>query len=66
MNFLKHLNKIEIFTFFIFASIILSGCEKEKVKKDFVARVNNSYLTKEQLSSLMAGYSGKNYYKEEV
>ncbi|HUX61381.1 MAG TPA: peptidylprolyl isomerase, partial [Ignavibacteriaceae bacterium] len=47
-------------------SIILSGCEKEKVKKDFVARVNNSYLTKEQLSSLMAGYSGKNYYKEEV
>jgi len=66
MNFLKHLSKIEIFTFFIFASIILSGCEKEKVKKDFVARVNNSYLTKEQLSSLMAGYSGKNYYKEEV
>ena len=66
MNFLKHLNKIEIFTFFIFASIILSGCEKEKVKKDFVARVNNSYLTKEQLSSLMAGYSGKNFYKEEV
>ncbi len=66
MNFLKHLNKIEIFTFFVFASIILSGCGKEKVKKDFVARVNNSYLTKEQLSSLMAGYSGKNFYREEV
>lgn len=66
MNLLKHLNKIEICVLILIASIVLFGCGREKVKKDFVARVNNTYLTKEQLSLLMVGYSGNNFYKEEV
>ena len=63
---IKHLNKIKITALFLFASIILFGCGKEKVKKDFVARVNNTYLTNEQLSSLMGSYGAKNFYREEV
>ncbi|MHB1688889.1 MAG: peptidyl-prolyl cis-trans isomerase [Ignavibacteriaceae bacterium] len=66
MNLIKHLNKTNVAALFFFSAVILSGCGKEKVKKDFVARVNNSYLTKEQLSSMMNGYDGKNFYREEV
>ncbi|MHB8579426.1 MAG: peptidylprolyl isomerase [Ignavibacteriaceae bacterium] len=63
---IKHLNKIKIIVLLLFSSIILFGCGKEKVKQDFVARVNNSFLTKEQLSSMLGSYADKNFYKEEV
>jgi len=62
----KHSNKISNAFVFLIAAVLIGGCGKEKVKKDFIARVNNSYLTKEELSSLMNNENGKNFYREEV
>lgn len=36
--------------YFIFiTAVLLSGCKKEEIKKDYVARVNDSYLMKDDL-----------------
>ncbi|MEO8398629.1 MAG: peptidylprolyl isomerase [Ignavibacteriaceae bacterium] len=42
------------------------GCSKEKPKVDYVAKVNDSYLTEDELSSIMNSPKGKNFYREEV
>ncbi len=63
---IKHSNKISNAFVFLVAAFLIGGCGEKKVKKDFVARVNNSYLTKEELSSMMNNESGKNFYREEV
>lgn len=38
---------------FLLGVILLLSCSEEPKKKDFVARVNNSYLTREELASLV-------------
>ena len=43
----------------------MQGCGKEKTKKDFVARVNNAYLTKDELAA-MIDTGSSNYYKSEI
>ncbi|MCL5031336.1 MAG: peptidylprolyl isomerase [Bacteroidetes bacterium] len=60
---IKHLNPISIF---LFTAFILGGCSKESPKKNFVARVNDSYLTREDLSRLIDTDSVNNFYKNEV
>ena len=54
-----------IFVILITASFFL-GCGKESRQNNFVARVNDSYLTKEDLARMMDTSSVSNFYKNEV
>ena len=42
------------------------GCGKESKQKNFIARVNNSYLTREDLASMIDTGSASNFYRNEV
>jgi len=48
----KHLTKTITNIFFLFNVLVFASCTEETRKDDFVARVNESYLTREELSSL--------------
>lgn len=51
-SFLKHSNLEVNFIFLLSLTILIAGCSEEKEEKDYLARVNDSYLTREELSSL--------------
>lgn len=51
MNCRKHIKLNNIF--FLLIIITITACSKEEKKKDFVARVNDTYLTREELASLV-------------
>ncbi len=59
MNCEKHLTKKLIKFFFLAGVIIITACSKEQKKVDFIARVNDIYLTGEEFASL-ADTSGLN------
>ena len=60
---IKHLSRI---SFFLITAFIFGGCSKESPKKNFVARVNGAYLTKEDLSRIITTDSLNKFYKSEV
>ena len=66
MNYAKHLNQIKIISLMFFAVIFLFGCGEEHKKTDYVARVNDSYLSKEKLLSMIDTNSSSNFYRNEV
>ena len=45
---------------------MIIGCGKESPKRDFIARVNKSYLTKENLNSVSDSVKTNNLYSSEV
>ena len=53
MNCEKHINKIITNSVLFFGLIVFTGCSKETRKDDYLARVNESYLTREELASLV-------------
>ncbi len=65
MSFLKHLQISNLLIIFLTAALFF-GCGKEKKKIDYVARVNDSFLTKDEYHKLLAESSNKNFYKAEV
>ena len=52
MNCEAHLNKTLTKIIFLFGVLVFAACSKEQKKDDFVARVNESYLTREDFASL--------------
>lgn len=42
------------------------GCSKEPQRKDYVARVNDKYLTQEELNNMLSSSESKNFYKNEI
>jgi PPIC-type PPIASE domain len=44
----------------------LVGCSKEPEKKEYVARVNDKYLTQEELNNMLQSADNKNFYKDEI
>jgi len=66
MNYIKHLNQIKTISLMFFAVIFLFGCGEEHKKTDYVARVNDSYLSKEKLLSMIDTTSSSNFYRNEV
>lgn len=66
MNCEKHLNKTIIKIFFLFGVIALTACSKEQKKDDFIARVNESYLTREELASLVDTSSLNSVEKDQL
>jgi PPIC-type PPIASE domain len=67
LNLKKLLKKANNFFPFLIAIIFISGCTKKPDRTDYVARVNNSYLTQKELDA-MADTSAdkKNFYKSEI
>lgn len=49
-----------------FTAALLTGCGKESNKKEYLARVNDSYLTRDDLNAIIDSGSGKNFYKSEI
>lgn len=53
MNYRKHIKLKTNKIFFLLFVLIISACSKEQKKDDFVARVNDKYLTREEFASLV-------------
>jgi len=66
MNFKRHSIKKRIFSLFLIAATILWGCIEEKKEEEFVARVNDSYLSKKELKELIDTASSNTFYRSEV
>ena len=65
MNLLKYLKTISIYFSIIFFLINLVACKKEVPVKKYVAKVNDSYLTEDELDSMYNVDSGIQY-KDEI
>jgi hypothetical protein len=67
INLKKHLKKqINIFFLILITAVVLSGCGKESHKKEYLARVNDTYFTKDDLNAIIDSGSGRNFYKNEI
>ncbi len=62
----KHLKKISYIASFVAVAAAFNGCGKQSTNKDFAARVNNSYLTNEQLLQMIDTSKASNFYRSEV
>lgn len=67
MNFIRHLqiNKIKLFVVLL-SVFLLAGCEQEQQKTEYVARVNDSYLTAEELATMIDTGTANNTYRNET
>ena len=66
MNCEVHLNKPLTKILFLFGVLIFAACSKEQKKDDFIARVNDSYLTREDFASLADTANLNSAQKEQV
>lgn len=70
MSFMKSLGKpsvrINNFALEVFVFLTLAGCSKDAPKTDYIAKVNDSYLTADQLSEMMDTSARNNFYKNEI
>ena len=66
MNCEKHLNKTLTKILFLFGVLVFVACSKEQKKDDFIARVNDSYLTREDFASLADTAELNSAQKEQV
>jgi hypothetical protein len=48
------------------AAALITGCGKETPQRDFVAKVNNTYLSKEELQTIIDSVSGNNQFRSEI
>jgi len=65
-NLKKHLWKRNNLHIFLLTTVLITGCSKEPDKKDYVARVNDSFLTKNDLDEMSDTSFGNNFYKSEI
>lgn len=66
INSTRHLSLRVIKTLLALSLFSFYSCEKEPEKIDYVARVNNSYLTREEFSSLVDTSSADQIKKDDV
>lgn len=66
MNCETHLNKTLTKILFLFGVLVFTACSEEQKKDDFVARVNESYLTREDFASLADTASLNSAQKEQL
>lgn len=59
------LNHKSSLTGLLFILFIFSGCSRDKKETEYVARVNDSYLTKDELTAVSDGSGGQKFFKEE-
>lgn len=66
INLKRHLSLLNKISLVLIAAAILTGCGKEQLKTKYVARVNDAYLTKKELASLIDTTSVNTLHKSEV
>ena len=66
MNLIRHLSRLNKISYILIAASILTGCGKEHPKTEYVARVNDAYLTKKELASLIDTTMVNTLHKSEV
>ena len=66
MNSIRHLSRLNKISFMLIAASILTGCGKEQPTTEYVARVNDAYLTKKELASLIDTTMVNTLHKSEV
>jgi len=66
MNLIRHLSRLNKISCMLIAASILTGCGKEQPKTEYVARVNDEYLTKKELASLIDTTMVNTLHKSEV
>ena len=66
MNSIRHLSRLNKISLMLIAASILTGCGKEQPKTEYVARVNDAYLTKKELASLIDTTMVNTLHKSEV
>ena len=66
MNLIRHLSRLNKISFMLIAASILTGCGKEQPKIEYVAKVNDAYLTKKELASLIDTTMVNTLHKSEV
>ena len=66
MSFIRHLKKSRIKSVVFLAVILLTGCEQKQQKTNYVARVNDSYLTAEELAAMVDTNSSNTFFRNEV
>ena len=62
----KHLLQKKRISLLFITAILFLGCAEEKKQEDFIARVNDSYLSKKELNELIDTTSSSTFYKSEV
>jgi hypothetical protein len=66
MNCEKHLNKKVTNTFLLTGLLVFSGCSEETKKIDYIARVNETYLTREEFASLADTSNLNSFQKDQL
>jgi len=67
LNLKKHFRKISKLVPVLVIVLFVSGCNKKPDRIDYVAKVNNSYLTQKQLDAMADTLGEKNnFYKSEI
>jgi hypothetical protein len=66
MSFEKHLVKKTKISLLFIVAILFFGCVEEKKEEDYVARVNDSYLSSKELNELIDTTYSSTFYKSEV
>ena len=64
MNLQKYLKTISIFFPVIIFVVFFNGCKKEVSSKKYIAKVNDSYLTEDELDTIYNSSSGTQYRDE--
>ena len=66
INLIRRLSRLNKISLMFIAASILTGCGKEQPKTEYVARVNDAYLTKKELASLIDTTMVNTLHKSEV
>ena len=67
INLKKHLKITNsLFVLIFLSAVIINGCGKESPQKEYIAKVNDSYLTKDDLAAMIDSGSSKNFYRNEI
>ena len=66
INSKRHLSRLYKISLVLIAAAILTSCGKEQPKTEYVARVNDAYLTKKELASLIDTTMVSTLHKSEV
>ena len=66
MNLIRHFSRLNKISLMFIAASILTGCGKEQPKTEYVARVNDEYLTKKELALLIDTTMVNTLHKSEV
>ena len=66
MNWKKHLKIINIVLATLLTAILIAGCQKSSDKTDYVARVNDSYLSGSDLLEILDSANVDDNFKAEV